>query len=646
MIKKSIYFFIFFIILHGFSFSQVTIGSDIRAEKGSLLDFKEFTPTSPGGETVKTGGILYPRVNLVDKNELFPFFDSSVKGTSAYENTEKPNHKGLTVYNLTVNKAGGLAEGPYYWDGKKWSLLQTGTPESAFDIIDCATNVSVEGEYWNDIALGSQNFIKLTVNVTEPGSYSIYAKPDPDNGYYFSATGIFYTTGTMTIIVPGVGTPKNFTASGSADDLLNIYINNSETPVCSTNVKISDSSVKPNFLLSCNSVKVSGVYKKDIALDNTNYITMTINVSSGAQGATYLVETDVIEGMQFSGTGILGAPGPMTITLYGKGTPITTSPKTFTISTNSALSPNGTCSVVVTPVIAKKKIMAVGDSTFGLTSGGNYGCGAMINDLMNYGSDPNSIVKYEGFSSVETIATLGTDAYNAQRLALWTGYNNPSVEPYDIILITYNETPTDTQRAMLVDYVNRGGVLIYLDQNTTVANVQVVADMFGDNSLARPVSILATCNQVIKMNTGVDDEISNGPFGDVRNGQWGEDYANSCGLPAIPYGAIVYAGATNAYTGLPSTTGAQVTMLRHPSKNFFWCGDSGLIHGGSSGTTTTPFAIASRTINGITYPNFPADRTGYGSGSASMNVCNSTIFANVMAWALNQAETNGINSGK
>jgi len=258
---------------------------------------------------------------------------------------------------------------------------------------------------------------------------------------------------------------------------------------------------------------------------------------------------------------------------------------------------------------------------------------------MNYGGNENSIVKYEGFSSLQSQQTM-----SAADVRNWTTGANP----YDIIVITYNLTPDATARGLLVDYVNRGGVLIYLDQGVDALNTQVVGDMFGE-TISNPVNIGATCNQVIKMNAGVNDEISNGPFGDVRNGQWGEDFANSCGLPIVPRGAIVYASAINASTGVASTSGAQATILRHPTKNFFWCGDSGLIHGGTStDNVTTPFWIGARVLNGVNYPHYPVDKPNYGSQAAAnrLPVCNSTLFANVMAWAVKMAEENGINSGK
>lgn len=601
-------------------FSQVHSQVGVNTENPNKLTELEVTNLKDNNGDVIPKGIMVPRMTETDRDKI-DITDASLANS-------------LMIYNIDED-----CYNYYSKTEKEWQSLCGKLGKADFTIPDCS-KIKVHGVYQNDVALTSANYLVIPVNVDKVGSYSITVVPDPENGYYFNASGEFLTTGPIEIMVPGAGTPVNYTPPSSDGDEISITLNGIEFN-CSNKpkIKIEDSTVRPNYAISCNSVTVYGVYKKGISVTTTNKITMRLNVYDGSQGATYNIKTEVIDGLSFSGSGVLGAAGTQEITLYAEGTPLSTSSKLFTITTNSEAT-TATCNALVTPVISKKKIMAAGSSTYGLTSGTSDGCGAMINDNMNYGDNENSIVKYEGFSSVETATSLGS-------LSSWVG----GTAPYDIIVITYNLTPNDAQRALLVDYVNKGGVLIYLDQNNNTTdggrNAKLVAEIFGEDSFTLPVNIGTTCNQVIKMSPSVNDEISNGPFGDVRNGQWGEDYDNSCGLTFTPRGAIVYSTAVNAYTGLPSTTGAQITMLRHPTKNFFWCGDSGLIHGGTNTySTNTPFRIGSRTMNGINYPKYPVDKTSYGSGSASMPVCNSTIFANVMAWAVKMAEENGINSGK
>ena len=612
--------------------AQVTVGTQEAPVPGALLQLKTIVDATSKGDVNATKGLNFPRVALVKQKQLQPMY--SAADAANLSTAVKLAHKGLVVYNLTDNPGENLSVGLNYWDGEQWNSLEQKATQAVFTITDC-TACTANGDYFNTNPLNSNNYMTVPVNVTKPGYYTITAVPTPTNGYYFTASGQFMATGPATLTLPGAGQPVNFTPAGKAGDPI-VVVLNGDTASCTPYVFVQDGTHKPYFAMACNSTQVFGVYKKGVAVTAANYITMRINVYDGAQGALWSAHTDMIDGLQFEGSGVLGAAGTQTITLYAKGIPMNTATKNFTITTNSQ-STTATCNATVTPVISAKRIMAAGSTTYGLTSGGTDGCGAMINDAMNYGGNENSIVKYEGFSTVQTATSLSN-------LSSWT----TGATAYDIIVITYNLTPTAAQRAVLVDYVNRGGVLIYLDQGADALNTQVVGDMFGE-TISNPVNIANTCNQVIKMNAGVNDEISNGPFGDVRNGQWGEDFANSCGLPIVPRGAIVYASAINASTGVASTSGAQATIIRHPTKNFFWCGDSGLIHGGTStDNTTTPFWIGARVLNGVNYPNYPVDKPNYGSQAAAnrLPVCNSTLFANVMAWAVKMAEENGINSGK
>lgn len=639
--KKIVFLSLIFGLSAFYLQAQVTVGLGEEPEKGALMQLKNKENVQDDSYNA-TKGLGLPRVELTQAGQLFPMFlkdpaDPASGPTDEYSASKvslDKKHKGLMVYNTSSV----FAQGIYYWDGEKWMAVREDTTNAVFEITNCGA-ISFTGAYYNNVALNYGNVLSLKVDVDEPGYYNLLAQPEPDNGYYFMASGEFRTKGEFEVFLTGAGTPIAVTPTGGQGDQIFIFSNGKKYETspgnyCSQYLKISDSSHRPKYAISCNSIVVNGVYKKGSVLNNSHTITMRLNVYAESQGATYSVHTETIDGISFSGEGVLGAAGTQDITLYGEGTPENTSDKLFTIVTNSE-STSATCHALVEPVIAQKRIMAAGDLLYGLTSGGDNGCGAMIRSNMNYGDHPNSIVKYEGFTDVHTSTGLWS-------LSSWVSGSNP----YDIIVITYNLTPDASQRAMLVQYVNKGGVLIYLDQNVSSSNTQMVGDIFGE-SISSPVGIGYSCDNVIKMNSNVDDEISNGPFGDVRESVWGEDFSNSCGLPFAPRGAIVYSGAVNARTGLQSSTNARVTMLRHPTKNFFWCGDSGLIHGGtSSGSETTPFWIGSRMFNGIDYPKYPVDKPGYGRQSANLSVCNSTLFANVMAWAIRMADDNGINSGK
>jgi hypothetical protein len=96
------------LLLTGYSRAQVTIGANEDPNKGALLDLKENT-----GSVSATKGLLLPRVNLTDLNELYPMF------TGTYNAEEKNKHIGLTVYNVEDGMGRWIPAGIYVWDGTK-----------------------------------------------------------------------------------------------------------------------------------------------------------------------------------------------------------------------------------------------------------------------------------------------------------------------------------------------------------------------------------------------------------------------------------------------------------------------------------------------------------------------------------------------
>ena len=96
--------------------SQVTIGSDIEPLKGSLLELKQFKDEPNGANSKK--GMVFSRVCLSNLNELYPMLTGSEQG---YNETLKPSHTGLTVYNVCTTAP--FSKGLYIWDGAKWTRM-------------------------------------------------------------------------------------------------------------------------------------------------------------------------------------------------------------------------------------------------------------------------------------------------------------------------------------------------------------------------------------------------------------------------------------------------------------------------------------------------------------------------------------------
>lgn len=70
----------------------------------------------------------------------------------------------------------------------------------------CA-NISIQGSYAAGIPLTTSNTVSLQVNVSATGSYSLSL--GTVNGYSFSGSGNFTSTGLQTIVLQGSGTPVN-----------------------------------------------------------------------------------------------------------------------------------------------------------------------------------------------------------------------------------------------------------------------------------------------------------------------------------------------------------------------------------------------------------------------------------------------------
>jgi hypothetical protein len=110
--------------------AQVTIGMGKEPTVGSLLQLKENEDTDDG--TNATKGLEFPRVQLIDENNLYPmFYDKSAAGvTSDYKQNKTvldKTHTGLVVYN--TSNASPFQKGLYVWNGSKWIAVSgTSTP--------------------------------------------------------------------------------------------------------------------------------------------------------------------------------------------------------------------------------------------------------------------------------------------------------------------------------------------------------------------------------------------------------------------------------------------------------------------------------------------------------------------------------------
>lgn len=572
----------------------------LRGQNNGAVGINTSTPNANSVLDIVSGdnnkGIMIPRLTEVQRNAI------------AINNTLDD---GLAIYNTTENCLN-------YWSNtdNEWKSVCGQLGKSTFTI-DCS-NVQVMGTYIQGVSQSISNYLNVTVNVTKRGKYTI--KGITSNGYNFYAEGAFLSTGIQTVLVPGQGTPI-----AVQTDVIQMYANDVNT-TCSPAITCTVLNPAATFSMSCGSAIVNGVYSVGTALTASNTITLPVNVT--ALGS-YSINTNTVDGISFSASGNFSATGIQNITLQGKGTPTSTNTKALTISSNSQGTVSTSCSVNVIMTIPIKTIVHIGGGAFGYSAQA-YASYNMINSTNNFGNATNSKVKSQGFTHIN----LGDAPSDA---AILSAINNKP----DIVIIGYPYGITANAAQYLTDYLNSKGVVIAFSE-FAINNQNLLRTVFSDNSITNNTRNFAGA---IYTFANINDEILNGPFGDVRGKFWGEDASLTSTAVNLPLGSItVYSGAsaynsTNVYSG-------EITAFKHNSLNLIWIGDAGflsnqLLSGTFISNTIEPFAT-----NSTNYPIAKAYGTAGGSlaTAGGAQVTNSIIFANMMAWAIKQAEFNGINS--
>ncbi|MBB1149422.1 MULTISPECIES: hypothetical protein [unclassified Myroides] len=122
MKQITTYIIVLFTALVGLSttaWAQVTIGSEGIANRAALLDIKDRITPGINNETATTGGLLLPRVLLVNSTTLEPFIATTdAEWVNNASSKIKEKHIGLQVYNLSTTN--GFTKGMYIWNGVEW----------------------------------------------------------------------------------------------------------------------------------------------------------------------------------------------------------------------------------------------------------------------------------------------------------------------------------------------------------------------------------------------------------------------------------------------------------------------------------------------------------------------------------------------
>lgn len=162
--------------------AQVTIGSNLSPEKAAILDLK--TQQGNAGSTTTTkGGLLLPRVELNDLNEL-DIFDV-INTTDADYAVQKLSHTGLTIFNTKVNEAAKIEKGIYVWNGQKWEKSSSSKQINFFYMPSITIDTRTVGSFTIDL---HQKYLEQYQfpAVRSPGApVSIPFYIEPEDLYYY-----------------------------------------------------------------------------------------------------------------------------------------------------------------------------------------------------------------------------------------------------------------------------------------------------------------------------------------------------------------------------------------------------------------------------------------------------------------------------
>jgi hypothetical protein len=660
--------------------AQVTIGHSEAPETHAILQIKDQTATSAGGVTAKSGGIVLPSVELENKYQLLPFYQGDTTDTN-YKTVTKPAHTGLVVYNLKEDDEEELCLGFNQWDGGQWNCFQVKKGNAIIDQIYC-NEIVVYGNYVQGVQTTGQEYIVIPVNVTKAGAYTftvnaMYNATTP-NGYSFTTSGEFLFTGkqSVTLTAQGIPTDVHFDAGDpTVGDALEINYNGDVDPAlqCS-GVVIPVAPPLANYSIYCGSYKVYGVYTvlPDITNsdDDTHYIELDVEVSDIIAGGGWTATTDRQNGLSFRGSGTFTALGRQKIRLYAvAGSKANTyDPIELTLSAET-LTGSTSCKVTVRPAFTRKKIIGISNSDYAWGYSANAGGSrALLTANYNFGNSDESTVKMVATNTPVSGNTLtgGTSVSNTQ----WTDYNAfqyrfvesnsiseatmqtvVNAKP-DMIILGFDHEWTTGSAAVALKYLNDGGIIFDFNGENGSARIMLNTifglPQTGTNSISvvygssRPTPIRTTLANMV-------DPILQGPFqpeGSTTLGGLdlgGDTELLLAGHNNIPTSGIIVYG----YNGAGSPT-----VFRTSGQRYFVFGDGGFLTNrvltNPSITTSSniqPFAVVRNYDSSSPYPYKPAARASNTTTNSYANgAYNSFFFANLVAWAVSEAQYYGVNS--
>lgn len=485
------------------------------------------------------------------------------------------------------------------------------------------------------------------------------------------------------------------------EDILYLQIDNFKFSIL-----VTQKAINLDYNLLCETTEVHGKYREGDPLNYTHFITLDIKANQTIPaGEEIEVRSHVRKGIFFeykekTERDIL-ADEVITIKLVGKGVP-TRDPNDGNLS-----DPENPKEGVMLPIenllissnsindsscenariffgYQTKRILALGANAsyeYGYQLEPNTGSRAFVDGSFNFGVDPNSSVTMEQFPSnypegdydeipLVTPGGISLDVGSAVNNAFHIEYMSrdndrmsgttlkadiledllENFKPH-IILTGQAIEFKERDRKLIADFVNKGGVFLMFNEyypseksiNAMVGDIVGIANLEGDNYS------LSKSEFLFKLPEGEEykqDPILNGPFGDLRGKSWGADGYFMHGFKNLPNSSIkVYNVRPNNNNPCFFHFYGNRTDGSNKPKAFIFIGDGGFISNSKRFIGPDykgmydycPFAINSF------YQPIPRENFLRNSSGELGFVYNSQLFGNILAWAVDWAESeNGI----
>lgn len=261
-------------------------------------------------------GFYMPRMNTAQRDQLAT---KLVKESEAGK-----RNTGLVIYNTSNDCI-------EYWHATsaRWRSLCGSLPPAKLDLLEGCGNAEVSSNIKADkVASPSwqqgmalkpdEHTITIRVYVSQVGTYQVSA--DSGNGYFFTAEGQFQSEGLYTIVLRGMGTPKNGydqTGTGKKGDQVKFTFNGQPSAKCPDGIEFKIIPANLKFQINRETYEAEGDYfvGKEASEALGNKLDIKVNVD--VVGTARVTAKNETLGLAFVGVKEFTLDGPnqsMTLT--------------------------------------------------------------------------------------------------------------------------------------------------------------------------------------------------------------------------------------------------------------------------------------------------------------------------------------------